>query len=190
MESVLGHLGFRGDSSYIAGIITAPPHCAAGPQTLDDARRRDSCKRWTLHGFPGCSSFWGSESAFCLKFHQIKISFNELKAEREGRDESVQVEGGSPPLPRPVPRLPAGTGDSRAAEGPPRDPERPLAPESDAFPRNLLEITRKPVLRGPFLPLLEHRDPPGVAGRRGARPGRRGEFAERSSFKVGTRGVL
>lgn len=113
---------------------------------------------------PGCSSFLGSKRALCLKFHQIKISFNRLKAERETRDESVQAEGGSPLLPRRAPRSPAGNGDSGASEAQPRALSIRWRQHWTLFPAAQANAPR---LR---LPLFGTQEPSGVAGCRGAGP--------------------
>lgn len=136
---------------------------------------------------PGCSSFWGSKRALCLKFHQIKISFNRLKAEREARDESVQAEGGSPLLPRRAPRSPAGNGDSGASEAQPRALSIRWRQHWTLFPAASWKRLASQCPAAASSPFRNS----GTLRRGGLQrswPGRRGEFAERSPFNVVIRG--
>ena len=115
----VGHDGAtrRAHTSYTAVLITAPP----GSQLRSRATHTRPGPRGSAiaANIASTASLVGPAlGVFCLKFHQTKILVNGFEAEREGRDESAQVEGGFPPFPLPVPRSPAGTG----VRGPPRAP--------------------------------------------------------------------
>ena len=170
----VGHYGAtrRTHTSCTAGLVSAPlgsplrsraTHTRPGPR--GGAIAANIASKASLVG--------PALGASCLKFHQIKILFSGFKAEREGRDESNQVEGGFPHFPLPVPRSPAGTG----VWGP---PQQRRAPASDA------KASDQRSLPSPF----GTQDPCGVEGTRGAGPGRRSQFMKRSSSEVLTRGVV
>lgn len=175
--------GWRARAGHDGATRRAYTSCTAGLGTAPLGSRLCSRATHTRPGTRGsaiaaniaskASLVGPALGASCLKFHQIKILFSGFKAEREGRDESNQVEGGFPHFPLPVPRSPAGTG----VRGPPQHRREPASDAKASDQRSL---------PSPF----GTQDPCGVEGTRGAGPGRRSQFMKRSSSEVLTRGVV